>query len=162
MSRSLARDCGFKRVFEYLFNREFSENTSETENASLSSLEHFEHISQNLNNEEITKLDAELFNENELSYEELEFSKAILNAVKTNFTEINNKILGNLKKDLKLKDIYKLDLAILLVSIAEIDYLNEPIPLSINEAVRLAKKYSTEKSPSFINGVLSSVYNKKN
>ena len=41
---------------------------------------------------------------------------------------------------------------------ASIDYLEQAMSLSVNEAVELAKKYSTEKSPSFVNGVLSSIY----
>lgn len=160
MSRSLARDCGFKRVFEYLFNREFASNIDEA-----NSLQPHSEIINNINNnlisnEELVKLDAELFNENELSSEELEFSKSILQIVKTKFTEINNKILDNLKKNLQLKDIYKLDYALLLVCVAEIDYLGEELGVCINEAVRLAKRYSTDKSPAFINGVLSSIYKK--
>ena len=51
---------------------------------------------------------------------------------------------------------------LILVCVAEIDYLDEEIGVCINEAVRLAKKYSTDRSPSFINGVLSSIYKKNN
>lgn len=157
MSRSLARDCGFKRVFEYLFNKELCDK----ENVLSQNFVTPQEIENNfITEEELIKLDAELFNENELSAEELEFSKSILQAVKSNFDDINKKILDNLKKNLQLKDIYKLDYALLLVCIAEIDYLNEELGICINEAVRLAKRYSTDKSPSFINGVLSSIYKK--
>ncbi len=152
MSRSLARDCGFKRVFEYLFNKEVYER----QNSFVTPKE----LIETLSTEEYVKLDAELFNENELSSEELEFSQSILEVVKTNFDDINKKILEHLKKNLQLKDIYKLDYALLLVCVAEIDYLDEELGVCINEAVRLAKRYSTDKSPSFINGVLSSIYKK--
>ncbi len=155
MSRSLARDCGFKRVFEYLFNKElYGEDSNSSQNFVAPEMSNNEFLS----NEELTKLDAELFNENELSLEELEFSKSILQTVKNNFNDINQKILNHLKKNLQLKDIYKLDYALLLVCVAEVDYLNEELGVCINEAVRLAKRYSTDKSPSFINGVLSSIY----
>lgn len=60
----------------------------------------------------------------------------------------------------ELKRIYKVDLAILLDAVYEIEYLKEPVAVVINEAVELAKKYSNEKSPSFINGVLSKIVNK--
>jgi len=33
-------------------------------------------------------------------------------------------------------------------------YGNIPVNISINEAVEIAKKYSTEDSPAFINGLL--------
>ena len=51
-----------------------------------------------------------------------------------------------------------MDLAILRLAVYEI--LHDPsIPasVSINEAVNLAKKYSQEAAPAFINGVLGSV-----
>lgn len=48
----------------------------------------------------------------------------------------------------------KVDLAILRVALAEICYMNIPVSVSINEAVELAKKYSTEKSSRFVNGLL--------
>ncbi len=60
----------------------------------------------------------------------------------------------------ELKRIYKVDLAILLDAVYEIEYLKEPVAVVINEAVELAKKYSNEKSPSFINGILSKIVNK--
>ena len=51
-----------------------------------------------------------------------------------------------------------LDIAILEVAIAEINYLPEiPFDVTVNEAVDLTKKYSTEKSPSFVNGILVSI-----
>ena len=47
------------------------------------------------------------------------------------------------------------DLAILRVAAAEILYIKEiPDSVSINEAVGLAKKYGTDKSSKFINGLL--------
>ena len=55
--------------------------------------------------------------------------------------------------------VYKLDLAALLLAIYEMKYMPEiPLGTSIAEAVELVKIYSTEKSYSFVNGILSSVY----
>ncbi|MGI6205554.1 MAG: transcription antitermination factor NusB [Anaerovoracaceae bacterium] len=52
------------------------------------------------------------------------------------------------------------DLAILRVAAAEILYVREvPESVSINEAVNLAKKYGTDKSSGFINGVLGGMVN---
>ena len=52
--------------------------------------------------------------------------------------------------------MYKVDLAILVVAVYEIKNEKEiPVAVSINEALNLAKKYSTEKSAGFINGVLA-------
>ncbi|MBR6880068.1 MAG: transcription antitermination factor NusB [Clostridiales bacterium] len=70
--------------------------------------------------------------------------------------ELDEKISGFLKK-WTIKRIPKLDRAILEVAFYEILYIDEiPVSVSINEAVRLAKRYGTEDSSSYINGVLSS------
>lgn len=54
--------------------------------------------------------------------------------------------------------IYKIDLAILLIATYEILFCDDvPQKVSVNEAVELAKTYSTDKSPSYINGILASV-----
>lgn len=128
MSRSRARDYGFKLVFEYLFSQDFM-------------------------------IEDEL-EEKSLEGEEKDYALSILNLLKENFNEVENKLSSFLRKPLTIKDIYTLDHAILLTSIIQIDYMKEDKALVINEAVRLAKKYSTDKSPSFINGILSSIYNK--
>lgn len=53
--------------------------------------------------------------------------------------------------------IYKVDLAILMLAVFELKYNQENSSIVINEAVELSKKYSTDKSYSFINGVLAKV-----
>lgn len=64
--------------------------------------------------------------------------------------------------------IYKVDLAILMLAVYEIKYAADVVArlgdgstlnkaISCNEAVNLAKKYSTIKSPSFVNGILSKI-----
>lgn len=60
-----------------------------------------------------------------------------------------------------LDRIAKVDLAILKLSICEIEYMNKEVPVrvSINEAIDLAKLYCDDKSPKFINGILGSVAN---
>ncbi|MQN02381.1 MAG: transcription antitermination factor NusB [Lachnospiraceae bacterium] len=58
----------------------------------------------------------------------------------------------------KLNRIAKVDLTILRLACYEL-YYDDSIPpkVSVNEAVELAKKYGSEKSGSFVNGVLSHV-----
>lgn len=80
-------------------------------------------------------------------------------AVINNYSELTE-VIANATEGYEVKRIYKVDLAILLDAVYEIKFLNEPVAVIINEAVELAKKYSNEKSPSFINGVLSKIVNK--
>ncbi len=52
----------------------------------------------------------------------------------------------------------KVDLAILRLAIYEICFSEEiPTSVAINEAVELAKKFSSDEAPSFINGILGSI-----
>ena len=52
----------------------------------------------------------------------------------------------------------KMDLSIMRLSVYEIFYRDDiPASVSINEAVELAKRYGSDESPAFINGLLSSV-----
>lgn len=55
--------------------------------------------------------------------------------------------------------VYKIDLAIISLAMTEINYCGTPKQVAINEAVEIAKKFSTEKSSKFINGILSSLVN---
>lgn len=64
-------------------------------------------------------------------------------------------------KGFGLDRLYKVDLSILLVAAYEIKNREDiPVAVSVNEAVCLAKKYSAEKSASFINGVLATLVKK--
>lgn len=55
----------------------------------------------------------------------------------------------------------KVDLAILRLAVTEMLFIDSiPNNVSINEALELAKRYSTEESSPFINGILDKVVNK--
>jgi len=55
-----------------------------------------------------------------------------------------------------IKRLSRVDISILRLALLEIlNFDDIPEKVSINEAVELAKKYSTDKSPKFINGVLA-------
>ena len=56
------------------------------------------------------------------------------------------------------KRIFPADRSIMLIALAEILYINDiPYKVSLNEAANIASKYSSEKSASFISGVLASI-----
>jgi len=54
----------------------------------------------------------------------------------------------------------RVDLAILRLSVYEMKYAKLPVAVSINEAVELTRKYSSEASCSFVNGVLGTISRK--
>ncbi|MBE7076801.1 MAG: transcription antitermination factor NusB [Clostridiales bacterium] len=88
------------------------------------------------------------------SLNDLDFTTKILGFFAEHYAEINEKISSNLK-GFTLERLNKIDLAILILAVIELDYVKNPKEVVINEAVELAKKYSTEKSPKFINGFLA-------
>ena len=54
--------------------------------------------------------------------------------------------------------LVKMDKDILRIALSELLYIKEaPMKVIVDEAVELAKKYSTEDSSSFVNGVLAKV-----
>ncbi len=72
--------------------------------------------------------------------------------------EFLKSVVSRFLRGFNLDRIYKIDFAILYVSCYEILFLTDvPDKVSVNEAVELAKTYSTDKSPAFVNGVLAGV-----
>ena len=99
----------------------------------------------------------EIASEENLTEEDLKFVETIVSLFQANKDEINKKIDSCLIAYTPDR-VYSIDRAILDVAVTEIVYFKEtPIPVVINEAVELAKTYSTEKSYSFVNGVLKKI-----
>jgi len=57
----------------------------------------------------------------------------------------------------KLDRINKVDLSILRVAVYEMRYLGLPVGVAINEAVELARSYSTPEAATFVNGLLGNL-----
>ncbi|MEE8335438.1 MAG: transcription antitermination factor NusB [Candidatus Neomarinimicrobiota bacterium] len=52
-----------------------------------------------------------------------------------------------------------LDRLVLISAISEIFFIDDvPPKVSISEAIEIAKRYSTEESPGFVNGILDNIY----
>lgn len=129
MSRILARENCFKLMFEYEFLKERND---------LSLLSFLE-------SEELTE-------------EEKKFVKNEYDGLIDKNADLEN-IIAKYLKGYTLNRIFKVDLAILKIAVYEMLFSTEKTPskVVINEAVELAKKYSTDKSYSFVNGVLASI-----
>jgi len=59
-----------------------------------------------------------------------------------------------------IQRLSRVDLAILRLAVYEMKYASLPAAVSINEAVELTRKYSSESSCSFVNGVLGTISRK--
>ena len=92
------------------------------------------------------------------SKREQEYGSTLINQFITNQFAINNIIEAN-STNWSMDRISKVDLAILRLSITEILYLEDiPFKVSVNEAVELAKLFSSDDAYVFINGILGKVH----
>lgn len=134
--RKLARTTAFKLIFSYLFQREKD--------------------SDPLSDEELLGQDWEKIKDTDKEYV-LKVYEGVVNRYDELYANI-----AALSSDFRPERIFKVDLAIMLLAMYEIDYMDDiPDIVAINEAVELAKDYSTEKSPSFINGILAAHLKRK-
>ena len=91
--------------------------------------------------------------------ENKEFSQNLVKLFEEHKTELESLIKDNLI-GYEIDRVYKIDLAILYLALTEIIYIKTPYKIVVNEAVEMAKRFSTEKSSRFINGVLSAIIKK--
>lgn len=128
MSRKVAREYAYKLVFEYLFSNTTNSRTYQ------------------------------LFACADLDEKDVEYLENVYFGIAKKYDELIN-VVSEFSHGFNIDRIYKTDLSALLIAIYEMKYIDDiPLSVSINEAVILVKKYSTDKSNSFVNGILSSVY----
>ncbi len=86
-----------------------------------------------------------------------EFTELIVRGVEVN-REAIDEIIRRVSKNWQLNRMVKVDLTILRMAIFELLYCNDiPSKVSINEAIDLGKKFGTDDSAAFINGILDRV-----
>ncbi len=91
------------------------------------------------------------------SKDDKEFVNSLFTLYETNKNDVEQTI-NKLLVDYSPERVFRIDRAILSLAITEIKYYKKtPVAVVINEAVELAKKYGTDKSYSFVNGLLKKV-----
>ena len=86
-----------------------------------------------------------------------EFSTVLILGACKNLPHIDD-IIGRFSEHWRLSRMSKIDRNILRLSIYELLYLSDiPPAVTINEAVELGKRFGTEESGSFINGILDKI-----
>ncbi len=84
------------------------------------------------------------------------FCKEIFDKYLSHKEELDEVIKKNLT-NFDFDRVYRIDLALVYLALAEIKYLDTPKPVAIDEVLEIAKKYSTFNSSKFINGLLSAI-----
>ena len=136
MSRSEAREMAFKYVYTISFGQEEKDQVTDTV----------------INSSEDKKI---VLGENDKK-----FFDELTDGALTNIEKIDEIVFSKLKNWTKDR-IFKIDLAILRLSIFELMYTETPYKVIVNEAVELAKKYGNDESYTFVNGVLREVIKDK-
>ena len=88
--------------------------------------------------------------------------KNVASGIKEHGEEITEKIAKNLKTGWTIERISKVDVSLLKLAIYEMNYMQTPFKIIINEVVNMAKKYGEDSSPAFINGVLAKIVEENN
>ena len=92
----------------------------------------------------------------ELNADDLAYIQAMVDGTMDKEEELEE-MIGRFAQGWSVERISKVDLAILRLAVYEMKYGETPIGVAINEAVELAKRFSSDEAPAFINGVLGKV-----
>ncbi len=131
MSRKAARDSAFKIIYQVPFH-EGSDVELTLENYALSE------------------------DYNKLTDGDIKYVTTCVKECFNNLESIDSKVSASLK-NWTIDRLSKVNLAILRLALSEMEYAEVPYQVSINEAVELAKKYSDDDAPAFVNGVLADI-----
>ena len=91
-----------------------------------------------------------------MSDPDFQFARHLAFAVSTRVAEIDERIAAAARQ-WPIGQMSRIDVALLRLGIAELLLGEVPAPVAINEAVELAKRYGSDASGRFVNGVLGTV-----
>ncbi|WP_416197916.1 MAG: transcription antitermination factor NusB [Sporanaerobacter sp.] len=127
MSRKVAREETMKILFQMEINKDYSDDSMNT-----------------------------YISEHEFADDEIQYINHAVGTITNNLGKIDAIIEKHIK-GWKIYRLAKVDLSVLRIAIYELKFREDiPMEVCINEAIETCKKYSTEESAKFVNGVLGS------
>ncbi len=137
-------EISWEENFSHIFFRKFNFGDKEEKSTKL------------LTNDEIYEIESDI--PIKWDEEEIQFGRDLVRLTIENKSIINELITEH-TANWHLDRIAKIDILLMQIAITELLHFKEiPTKVSINEAIDIAKKYSTHKSGTFINGILDSIY----
>ena len=91
---------------------------------------------------------------------ETDYMEQLVAGVQNNVKDIDG-VIAKYAVDWKLDRIMRVDLTILRLAIYELKYTDMVPAVAVNEALELARSFSTPEAVSFVNGVLGSLLRNK-
>lgn len=96
-----------------------------------------------------------LYKGDKLTAEDIAYCENVLALIDAHRDEFE-KILDSHSKLFPAAGIFPADKSVIFIALAEILYIDDiPFAVSVNEAANIASKYSSERSASFVSGILS-------
>ena len=140
MSRTLAREIAFKALFQLDFN-----------SGDDSTRELYEELA----------IDSVLNEGRKISVENQAYVRVVVKGTRAHLAAIDQIISEHLKKGWSIERLASVDRNLIRLAVFELkfDPSEHPAPVGvvINEAVELSKKYGTDNSGRFINGILDTI-----
>lgn len=99
------------------------------------------------------------FENSDLKEDEVEFIREHILGMIDKFEEIDEIIKSNLE-GWSLERISNIDRQILRIAVYELYFTSTASNIVINEAVEIAREYSSNEAPKFINGILGTIFRK--
>ena len=135
-------------VFPHVFNRQFTFDADASDDTS----------GRILKPDEVVELEADV--QIVWSDEDVEYARRVIEADR-NDRERSRELIEANSQNWDVERIASLDRVLIRLAIAELVSCSEiPIKVTINEVIELAKRYSTDKSGTFINGILDAITNR--
>jgi len=100
--------------------------------------------------------DKEILPDNQI----FEFASDLVSNVLLHIDPIDEKIKSH-STNWSFERIAKLDVSVMRVAVYELTYTDTAPPIIMNEAIEISKKYCSESSGKFINGVLNAISKEK-
>lgn len=135
-------------VFPHVFNRQFTFDADASDDTS----------GRILKPAEVVELEADvqiLWND-----DDVEYARRVIESDRDNRERARELIESN-SQNWDVERIASLDRVLIRLAIAELTSCSDiPVKVTINEVIELAKRYSTDKSGTFINGILDAITNR--
>ena len=132
-------------IFTHVFYRQFTFDAEKVE----------EEGGRILKPAEVFELEADV--PIEWTQEDIEYARNVITGAREN-RDLVKGLVEKHSKNWEVERIAALDKIVILLAVAELISCSDiPVKVTINEVIELAKRYSTDKSGTFINGILDAV-----
>lgn len=144
LGATIGNDVNLDVAFNHVFYRQFTFDAKEGPAGA-----------RILHPDEVHELEADV--SIEWSDEDVEYARVVIWAARDQ-QDMSTELIDRYSKNWDLERIAFLDRILMRLAIAELTACGSiPVKVTINEVIELAKRYSTDKSGTFINGILDAI-----